>query len=189
MTRTVGRCGRGRHSMAASSRSSCAAWAPPATGAASASRSTRGCQVRRGAPRSGAVCTPFAARLRLCSKCLGSRIMLGSGLLCDWDCLVCLGCLARFFQMPVAPGRGMTRQHWPWRNLPAASLGCNNLRTRPTAALSPALAAEAVLEAFVRLHDKGLVYRGSYMVNWSPGLQTGGQAGPHGGPTPFVDGV
>lgn len=27
-------------------------------------------------------------------------------------------------------------------------------------------------EAFVRLHEKGLVYRGSYMVNWAPGLQT-----------------
>lgn len=41
--------------------------------------------------------------------------------------------------------------------------------------------AESVLEAFVRLHEKGLIYRGSYMVNWSPGLQTGapgGQAGP-----------
>ena len=24
----------------------------------------------------------------------------------------------------------------------------------------------------MRLHDKGLVYRGSYLVNWSPGLQT-----------------
>ncbi|KAI3430578.1 hypothetical protein D9Q98_005171 [Chlorella vulgaris] len=32
--------------------------------------------------------------------------------------------------------------------------------------------SEAVLEAFVQLHDKGLVYRGSYLVNWSPGLQT-----------------
>ncbi|KAL4422888.1 hypothetical protein ABPG75_009085 [Micractinium tetrahymenae] len=32
--------------------------------------------------------------------------------------------------------------------------------------------SEAVLEAFVRLHEKGLIYRGSYMVNWSPGLQT-----------------
>jgi valyl-tRNA synthetase len=29
-----------------------------------------------------------------------------------------------------------------------------------------------VAEAFVRLHDKGLVYRGSYLVNWAPGLQT-----------------
>ncbi len=31
---------------------------------------------------------------------------------------------------------------------------------------------EAVLEAFVRLADKGLIYRGTYMVNWSPNLQT-----------------
>ena len=30
----------------------------------------------------------------------------------------------------------------------------------------------AVREAFVRLHDKGLVYRGSYLVNWSPAMQT-----------------
>lgn len=30
----------------------------------------------------------------------------------------------------------------------------------------------AVAEAFVRLHAKGLVYRGSYMVNWSPALRT-----------------
>lgn len=31
---------------------------------------------------------------------------------------------------------------------------------------------EAVGEAFVRLHDKGLIYRGNYLVNWSPNLQT-----------------
>lgn len=30
----------------------------------------------------------------------------------------------------------------------------------------------AVSEAFVRLHEQGLVYRGDYMVNWSPALQT-----------------
>lgn len=30
----------------------------------------------------------------------------------------------------------------------------------------------AVTEAFKRLHDQGLVYRGDYMVNWSPSLQT-----------------
>lgn len=24
----------------------------------------------------------------------------------------------------------------------------------------------------MRLHEKGLVYRGSYLVNWSPNLQT-----------------
>lgn len=32
--------------------------------------------------------------------------------------------------------------------------------------------SDAVVEAFVRLHDKGLVYRGSYLVNWAPGLKT-----------------
>ncbi|MBK8430523.1 MAG: valine--tRNA ligase [Chloroflexi bacterium] len=31
---------------------------------------------------------------------------------------------------------------------------------------------EAVLEAFVRLHRMGLLYRGERLVNWSPGLQT-----------------
>lgn len=30
----------------------------------------------------------------------------------------------------------------------------------------------AVTEAFVRLHEKGLVYRGEYMVNWAPMLKT-----------------
>lgn len=32
--------------------------------------------------------------------------------------------------------------------------------------------SEAVSEAFVRLHDKGLIYRGEYMVNWAPMLKT-----------------
>ena len=32
--------------------------------------------------------------------------------------------------------------------------------------------SEAVVEAFCRLNDKGLIYRGEYMVNWAPGLQT-----------------
>lgn len=31
---------------------------------------------------------------------------------------------------------------------------------------------DAVAEAFVMLHDKGLVYKGAYLVNWAPGLQT-----------------
>jgi valyl-tRNA synthetase len=30
----------------------------------------------------------------------------------------------------------------------------------------------AVREAFVRLHEEGLIYRGEYMVNWSPELDT-----------------
>ncbi|XP_008457012.1 valine--tRNA ligase, chloroplastic/mitochondrial 2 isoform X6 [Cucumis melo] len=32
--------------------------------------------------------------------------------------------------------------------------------------------SRAVIEAFVRLHERGLIYQGSYMVNWSPNLQT-----------------
>ncbi|HUF78549.1 MAG TPA: valine--tRNA ligase [Thermoanaerobaculia bacterium] len=32
--------------------------------------------------------------------------------------------------------------------------------------------SRAVREAFVRLHEEGLIYRGEYMVNWSPVLDT-----------------
>ena len=32
--------------------------------------------------------------------------------------------------------------------------------------------SDSVVEAFVRLHEKGLVYRGEYMVNWAPLLKT-----------------
>jgi valyl-tRNA synthetase len=32
--------------------------------------------------------------------------------------------------------------------------------------------SKAVREAFVRLHEKGLVYRGPRLINWSPGLAT-----------------
>ena len=32
--------------------------------------------------------------------------------------------------------------------------------------------SEAVLEAFVTLHEQGLIYKGTYMVNWAPKLQT-----------------
>jgi valyl-tRNA synthetase len=32
--------------------------------------------------------------------------------------------------------------------------------------------SRAVREAFVRLYEQGLIYRGEYLINWSPGLQT-----------------
>jgi valyl-tRNA synthetase len=32
--------------------------------------------------------------------------------------------------------------------------------------------SRAVREAFVRLYEKGLIYRGPRMINWSPGLKT-----------------
>ncbi len=37
--------------------------------------------------------------------------------------------------------------------------------------MSPEL-SRAVIEAFVRLHERGLIYRGAYMVNWCPRCQT-----------------
>ena len=30
----------------------------------------------------------------------------------------------------------------------------------------------AVKEAFVRLYEQGLIYRGAYIVNWDPSIQT-----------------
>jgi valyl-tRNA synthetase len=32
--------------------------------------------------------------------------------------------------------------------------------------------SKAVTEAFVRLHEQGLIYRGTRLINWSPGLKT-----------------
>ncbi len=32
--------------------------------------------------------------------------------------------------------------------------------------------SKAVREAFVRLYEKGLIYRGPRLINWSPGLKT-----------------
>jgi valyl-tRNA synthetase len=32
--------------------------------------------------------------------------------------------------------------------------------------------SDAVIEAFIRLYDQGLIYRGPRLVNWSPGLKT-----------------
>src|SRR3546814_16438691 len=34
------------------------------------------------------------------------------------------------------------------------------------------VASNAVIEAFVRLHEQGLVYRGKGLVNWDPVLKT-----------------
>ncbi len=32
--------------------------------------------------------------------------------------------------------------------------------------------SRAVTEAFVRLHEQGLIYRGAYIVNWDPAIRT-----------------
>ncbi len=46
---------------------------------------------------------------------------------------------------------------------------CDWSRERFT--LSPEL-SRAVLEAFVRFYERGLIYRGTYMVNWCPRCNT-----------------
>jgi len=67
---------------------------------------------------------------------------------------------------------------WAWkekyqgnirRQLDVLGASCDWSRERFT--LDEGL-SRAVREAFVRLYDEGLVYRGEYMVNWSPGLDT-----------------
>jgi valyl-tRNA synthetase len=50
-------------------------------------------------------------------------------------------------------------------------LGASCDWTKESFTLSPQL-NESVNEAFCRLHQQGLIYRGTYMVNWSPSLQT-----------------
>lgn len=51
------------------------------------------------------------------------------------------------------------------------SLGASANWDRERFTMDPDL-SEGVIEAFVRLHEKGLVYRGEYMVNWAPLLKT-----------------
>jgi valyl-tRNA synthetase len=83
---------------------------------------------------------------------------------------------------------GLTRQQlgreefvkrvWAWKEKYGSRIteqmkrigdSCDWSRERFT--LSPEL-SRAVLEAFVRLYERGLIYRGTYMVNWCPRCQT-----------------
>jgi valyl-tRNA synthetase len=50
-------------------------------------------------------------------------------------------------------------------------LGASCDWTRERFTLDEGLSA-AVREAFVRLYEKGLIYRANYLINWSPGLRT-----------------
>ena len=84
--------------------------------------------------------------------------------------------------------KGLTRQElgrekfvdevWKWREqygntiirqLKRLGASCDWQRTRFT--MDKGL-SEAVLEAFIRLYDKGLIYRGDYIINWCPRCQT-----------------
>ena len=70
------------------------------------------------------------------------------------------------------------RRTWEWkakyggeitRQLRRLGASCDWSRERFT--LDPGL-SRAVRAAFKRLYDDGLIYRGTYLVNWSPNLQT-----------------
>ena len=71
--------------------------------------------------------------------------------------------LDRVWKYKAEQGGHITRQ--------LRSLGASADWTRERFTMDNDL-SEAVSEAFVRLHDKGLIYRGEYMVNWAPQLKT-----------------
>ncbi|XP_031257915.1 valine--tRNA ligase, chloroplastic/mitochondrial 2 isoform X1 [Pistacia vera] len=71
-----------------------------------------------------------------------------------------------------------TKRVWEWKEKYGGTitnqikrLGASCDWTRERFTLDDQL-SRAVIEAFIRLHEKGLIYQGSYMVNWSPSLQT-----------------
>jgi valyl-tRNA synthetase len=67
---------------------------------------------------------------------------------------------------------------WEWRAQSGHTierqmrrLGTSGDWSRSVFTMDP-MAAEAVVEAFVRLHEDGLIYRGQRLVNWDPVLKT-----------------
>ena len=70
------------------------------------------------------------------------------------------------------------RRTWAWkekygghivRQLRRLGASCDWDRERFT---MDEVLSHAVREAFVQLYENGLIYRGEYLINWSPGLQT-----------------
>src|SRR5690606_2842374 len=85
-------------------------------------------------------------------------------------------------------GRGETRDSlgrekfiekvWEWKAQSGDTierqmrrLGASGDWSRSVFTMDP-MASDAVIEAFVRLHEQGLVYRGKRLVNWDPVLKT-----------------
>lgn len=88
----------------------------------------------------------------------------------------------------AAEGKGETRDSlgrdkfidkvWEWKAHSGSNierqmrrLGASGDWSRSVFTMDP-MAAEAVVEAFVRLHEEGLIYRGQRLVNWDPVLKT-----------------
>ncbi|QOW22441.1 MULTISPECIES: valine--tRNA ligase [Lysobacteraceae] len=87
-----------------------------------------------------------------------------------------------------AEGKGETRDSlgrdgfidkvWQWKQQSGDTIerqmrriGASGDWSRSVFTMDP-MAAEAVIEAFVKLHEQGLVYRGQRLVNWDPVLKT-----------------
>jgi valyl-tRNA synthetase len=73
---------------------------------------------------------------------------------------------------------GFIEKVWEWKQQSGDTierqmrrLGTSGDWTRSVFTMDP-MAAEAVVEAFVRLHEEGLIYRGQRLVNWDPVLKT-----------------
>jgi valyl-tRNA synthetase len=73
---------------------------------------------------------------------------------------------------------GFIARVWDWKEHSGDTierqmrrLGTSGDWSRSVFTMDP-MAATAVIEAFVRLHDEGLVYRGKRLVNWDPVLKT-----------------
>ncbi|HET6435968.1 MAG TPA: valine--tRNA ligase, partial [Xanthomonadaceae bacterium] len=73
---------------------------------------------------------------------------------------------------------GFIERVWQWKQQSGGTierqmrrLGTSGDWSRSVFTMDP-MAAEAVLEAFVRLHGEGLIYRGQRLVNWDPVLKT-----------------
>ncbi|HEY5611977.1 MAG TPA: valine--tRNA ligase, partial [Lysobacter sp.] len=73
---------------------------------------------------------------------------------------------------------GFIAKVWEWKQHSGDTierqmrrLGTSGDWTRSVFTMDP-MAADAVVEAFVRLHEEGLVYRGQRLVNWDPVLKT-----------------
>jgi len=71
-----------------------------------------------------------------------------------------------------------TKKLWAWRDkygstiidqLKKLGASCDWQRTRFT---MDEEYSDAVNEAFIRLHKRGLIYRGNYIINWCPGCKT-----------------
>jgi valyl-tRNA synthetase len=73
---------------------------------------------------------------------------------------------------------GFIGKVWEWKRQSGDTierqmrrLGTSGDWTRSVFTMDP-IASKAVVEAFVRLHEQGLVYRGQRLVNWDPVLKT-----------------